>query len=127
MLPTRIRAGRRTRRRLAACAAAAGAAALVFGAAGVPAKAASSLSAPINLCNYQTGLCVDSNYAGNAYTLSWNGGNYQYWWPTYTGLATGAITWQDAQTGRCLDSNYNGNLYTSPCNYNNTYQNWWGG
>ena len=76
----------------------------------------------LNLVNENTGLCLDSNYAGDVYDSPCN------WWDSYQSWSFGgygpAQTIQDYQTGLCLDSNYNGDLYTSPCDWNNTYENW---
>jgi serine/threonine-protein kinase len=97
--------------------------------AGAPALAASSQSS-VNtgiLTNYQTGFCLDSNSAGNAYTSTPcpNGGLYQQWYLIVpTGSASYIGTMGDVATGLCLDSNSAGNVYTDPCNGNNAYQNW---
>lgn len=134
MLSRHIFGGRSARRRLTACAAALGAAVLMIAPAGAPALAASDSSQTVVtfLSNYQTNLCLDSNGSdpaypavGAVYTDPCNGGNtYQNWSTALTGLATDAITFQDAETHFCLDSNYAGKVYTDPCNGNNTYQNW---
>ena len=101
----------------------------------------------------QTGLCLDSDIYGNAYTDNCNTGNYQNWRFDVNGIVNaqtglcldsnsygqvytkscrsgGYTSWQffgktirARDTGRCLDSNYAGQIYTQPCNTGN-YQNW---
>ncbi len=74
--------------------------------------------------DYDTGLCLDGNGAGNAYTNPCYGGGdtHQNWATSATEF--GRLTLKDQQTGRCLDSNYAGDVYTSPCDGDDTYQNW---
>jgi hypothetical protein len=49
------------------------------GARVAPADLSTQASVVVTIRNAQTGLCLDSNYAGNVYTLGRNGGNYQRW------------------------------------------------
>lgn len=72
--------------------------------------------------DYSTKRCLDSDYAGSAYTTPcYANDTYQDW--AYF-LTQYGMTLNDYQTARCLDSNYAGAVYTSACNGDNTYQNW---
>jgi hypothetical protein len=70
----------------------------------------------------QTRLCLDSNFSGDVYTDSCNGGDYQNWDAHYNS-STGWTTFTDDMTGLCLDSNNSGDVYTDSCN-GGYYQNW---
>ncbi|MFB9622734.1 RICIN domain-containing protein [Nonomuraea helvata] len=92
------------------------------------------------LRNWETGLCLDSNFDGRVYTLGCNSGNYQRWiietWgggiprgPDDGPLPPEGVNegpWfalRNAATGRCLDSNGR-DVYTTPCQTGNAYQAW---
>jgi hypothetical protein len=85
------------------------------------------------LRSWATGVCADSNWAGAAYTLGCNGGNFQNWWPAgdgwngcgYYGCGP-VVVIKNVETDRALDSNTGGSVYTNPyLNWeNNRYQRW---
>jgi hypothetical protein len=66
--------------------------------------------------NEATGLCLDSNADGHAYTMACNGGTFQKW----SGDGQALV---NAETGLCLDSNAGGQAYTLACNGGN-FQKW---
>jgi hypothetical protein len=78
LLP-RIRSIAAPRRGLTACAAVLGATALTAGLTAIPASASTYL-ATVRWQDYQTSLCLDSNYGEAAYTdaCNWND-TYQNW------------------------------------------------
>lgn len=75
-----------------------------------------------NISDVQTGLCLDSNYNGNAYTHSCNGGTFQIWTVDLDAVGSYATEVVDGATGKCLDSNYSGNVYTLSCNGGSSQQ-----
>ena len=63
----------------------------------------SQMSGVFCLQSVATGKVLDSNGAGNAYTLNYNHGNYQKWKVIQSGH--GWANLQNVATGRFLDSN----------------------
>jgi hypothetical protein len=75
------------------------------------------------LRNFATGRLLDSNGAGDVYTLGDNGGNFQRWKSYYNSCLNNYIL-QNQATGRVLDSNASGKVYTLPYKAGNYYQKW---
>lgn len=67
-----------------------------------------------------TGLCLDSDGGGSAYTHFCNGGDFQIWNSFVLG---GNVFIADQHTGMCLDSDNAGNVYTKSCNHG-VFQQW---
>jgi hypothetical protein len=86
-----------------------------------PVAGSASAAGAWRIIDVATGRCLDSNFAGDAYTSICNGGAYQEWY-IYTN-ATSHTAIENMETGLFLDSNYAGNLYTDPGNGGN-YQSW---
>jgi hypothetical protein len=109
---------------------------LTIGAIGMSVTlAATSAEAGIDsdtiLRNWATGVCVDSNYAGAAYAIGCNGGNYQNWF--IGGYARGAcgsygcgpvVGLRSDETNLVLDSNRAGAVYTHNYLDNDANQEW---
>ena len=115
-------------RRLAGCAAALGAVALAVTLT-TPSASASTILFTSRLYNFQTGLCLDSNGAGNVYTDNindCNGSNEYQNWNVWSNGNLG-LGLQDQATGLCLDSNSAGQVYTDACDADDAYQEWTGG
>lgn len=75
----------------------------------------------VEVINLGSGLCLDSNGAGNAYGHVCNGGNFQRWIDEPGPY--GAHRFRDLWTGLCLDHNTSGTVYTHSCN-DGWYQQW---
>jgi ricin-type beta-trefoil lectin protein len=98
--------------------------ALGFAVSLAPSASATTTSYVTTIHNSATGHCLDSNWAGQAYALTCNGGNYQKWTVVDRSDNRGVYTYiVDFETGKCLDSNSSGSLYTLSCNGGN-YQCW---
>ncbi len=84
------------------------------------------------LRSWATGVCLDSNNAGNAYAIGCNGGLYQKWYPggmgiTACGLKYGCgpvVVLRDDATNRVLANDVSGAVYTNDYATNNHHQ-WW--
>ena len=71
--------------------------------------------------NVWSGACLDSNSAGEAYTLGCNTGYYQDWDLQF--ISGTSYYLKNRATLLCLDGNSAGNVYTHSCN-GGTNQRW---
>jgi hypothetical protein len=78
-------------------------------------------NAMVIIQNYESGRLLDSNEAGNIYTLPQNGGNFQKW---NLFCEQNLCVIQNVATGRIIDSNNAGNAYTLPAN-GGDFQKWY--
>jgi Ricin-type beta-trefoil lectin domain-like len=101
---------------------------------GAPAKA--GLESITMLRSWPTGECIDSNRAGQAYTLSCNFGGFQRWFLMPVAPGSEPERWGDygrgpvvyirnMETGLVLDSDHGGHVYTNPhLDFGNQHQQW---
>lgn len=71
--------------------------------------------------NRRTTVCLDSDSAGNAYTLGCNNGSNQDWDLQF--ISGTSYYLKNRATGRCLDANSANSVYTLSCNGGNN-QRW---
>jgi hypothetical protein len=84
-----------------------------------PSSARVSCSYVLSFKNRATGGWLDSNSAGEVYSIAGNGGNHQKW------CVTSDAHLRNVATDRCLDNNEAlGRVTTSPCQSSNGFQKW---
>ncbi|MFF9691314.1 RICIN domain-containing protein [Streptomyces sp. NPDC014623] len=101
---------------LSGLAATLGASAILFsGMAGSASAMGLEPGYPDQVKNVQTGLCLDSDAQGNAYTKTCRNDNmYQQWW---VGLNDGnQFEFENRQTGLCLQAGSGDSVVTAACN-----------
>lgn len=79
---------------------------------------------PVNVVNGQTGWCLDSNDAGDVYSLPCQAGNQWQQWDVFTVSEApdwwrGVFVYRNRVTGRALQVNADGSVRTEPLDVQN--------